>query len=295
MQRSEKGRWPVSSSRGTPASPERRAPAPIRRLAVNSAAESDNKIHSDAEAQRFGYRAALVPGVTLYAYLTQFVVPFFGADWLARGSATLRLLRPAYEGETVVCNAALRNEEGRTILDLTCAREDGTVCADGSAWLHDGDDDGLADAPPLPETVPPEPLPALTPATVPLGVPLAPIDTVVSAEQARAYADETADPSRWWRLDSPFGGPLLPPGMLAGRQARLLRANFSFGPSIHTASEIRHLAPAPAGARYRTGGVIKEAFERKDNHYLVLDALTTADGRPVVRVRHTSIFQVRGS
>ena len=285
----------MSVSRGTPASPERKAPAPIRRLAVNSAAESDNKIHSDAEAQRFGYRAALVPGVTLYAYLTQLVVPFFGAEWLTRGSATLRLLRPVYEGETVVCNAALREEEGGTVLDLACAREDGTVCADGSAWLHDGGEDLLADALPLPETAPPEPLPPLTPATVPLGVPLVPIDTAVSAEHARAYADETADPSRWWRVDSPFGGPLLPPGMLAGRQARLLRANFSFGPSIHTASEIQHLAPAPAGARYRTGGVIRDTFERKGNHYLVLDALTIADGRPVARVRHTSIFQVRPS
>jgi len=66
-------------------------------------------------------------------------------------------------------------------------------------------------------------------------------------------------------------------------------------PSIHTASQIQHLAPAPANARYRTGGVIRETFERNGHQYLVLDALTTADGVPVARIRHTSIFQVRAS
>ena len=107
-------------------------PAPFHQIARNTASDSDNKIHDDAEARRFGYRAALVPGVTLYAYLTRLVVPYFGVEWLARGAASLRLLRPVYEGETVVCSAAVRDAAQGPVLDLTCAREDGTVCAEVS-------------------------------------------------------------------------------------------------------------------------------------------------------------------
>lgn len=284
----------MTASRAAGIPTGRPAPEPIRRLAVNSASESENKIHDDAEALKYGYRGGLVPGVTLYAYLTQLAAPYFGPDWLARGVSSVRLLRPVYEGETVVCSAAPGEREGTLSLDLTCAREDGTVCADGAAWLPAAvAADALAGAPDLPDRAPDQPLPRLTPETIPLGVPLAPLDMRFTSEQAHAYAKETADPAPWWRDGSPLGAALLPPGVIAGRQARLLRHNFTFGPSIHVASAITHLAPARADARYRTGGVIRETFERKGNQYLVLDALTTADGVPVARIRHTSIFQVR--
>ncbi len=285
----------MSAPQGT--SPEAAVPVvppAITRVAVNSAAASENRIHSDEEARRLGYRAALVPGVTLYAYLTQLAVPAFGPAWLAHGAASVRFLRPVYEGEAVTCSASATEHEGLPALRMTCARADGTACAEGLFWLPPADTP-LADLPPLPDISVPDPKRPLTPDAVPLDRPLVPFTTVVTEGEARAYADETNDPSPWYRGPSPFGPALVPPGVLAGRQARLLRHNFSFGPSIHTASEIRHLAPAPVDATYRTGGVIRTTFERNGHHYLVLEAVTTADDRPVVWVRHTSIFRVRGS
>lgn len=82
---------------------------------------------------------------------------------------------------------------------------------------------------------------------------------------------------------------------LALRQTPLLRANFRLvGPSIHVRSVIRHREPAFAGRNYTTRGVIREAFERKGNHYLVLDAETHDDqDRGVCRVEHTWIWYVR--
>jgi hypothetical protein len=277
-----------------PGTATRTLPEPITRIATNSARESVNKIHSPEEAQRFGYAGALVPGVTLYAYMTQLAVPYLGIEWLRRGRATVRLLRPVYEGDAVTCAATPREgtEPGLTIV---CRRADGTVAADGAAWLDGSGADPLVSAPALPDIAPPDPLPPLTPETIPLGLPLAPLTTVSTRDDAIAYADETADPHPWWRESTSAGFPLLPPGVIAGRQARLLRHNFTFGPSIHAASEIWHLALPPATATYRTGGVIRETYERNGHQYLVLDALTTANGEPVARVRHTSIYKVRGS
>jgi acyl dehydratase len=109
-----------------------------------------------------------------------------------------------------------------------------------------------------------------------------------------AYAKETDDPTPWYRGDSPFGGPLLPPGWLAARQATLLRRNFHFGPSIHARSVIRHLAPAFARGTYETHGTIRETYERQGNHYLILDAVTLdGDGVPVCSIEHHTIFAVR--
>lgn len=264
-------------------------PAPISLIARNSAHASDNKIHSDEEARRFGYRAALVPGVTLYAYMTRLVVPYFGADWLARGAATIACLRPIYAGDHITCTATLRREDGGEVLDLACTRDDGTIGATATAWIPT--EPGLMDTA-LPDLSPRETeavKPPLTPDSVPIGRPLNPLDSHFTADAVAAYLTETSDPGVLYGERA-----VLPPGMLAGRQARLLRHNFTFGPSIHTASLIQHLAPAPAPAQYRTGGVIRETRERNGHHYLVLDALTTADGAPVARIRHTSIFQVRG-
>ncbi len=271
-------------------------PTSFRRAAVNNAAESTNKIHSDEEARRRGYAGALVPGVTLYAYLTQLALPQFGPDWLARGAARVRLLRPVYATEEVECRAEPLDGIAPGAIRLTCTRvADGVLCAEGAAWLPDTvPDAALRDLPLLPDLVQPDPLPELTPDRVPLGVPLVPLPLRYTAEDAARYAAETEDNAPYfYEATAPFGTPLLPPGVLAARQANLIRYNFQLGPSIHVASEIQHLAPAPADTLLRTGGVIVEMFERKGNSYLVMDAMSTADDVPVVRVRHTTIFAVR--
>ena len=47
---------------------------PYRVRAKNTSAYSQNKIHDDAVARRLGFKGGLVPGVTIYAYMTHPVV-----------------------------------------------------------------------------------------------------------------------------------------------------------------------------------------------------------------------------
>src|SRR3989441_210846 len=54
--------------------------------ARNTAESPENKIHDDAVARQYGFRGGLVPGVTVYAYLTHPLVAAFGAAWLERGT-----------------------------------------------------------------------------------------------------------------------------------------------------------------------------------------------------------------
>src|SRR5215211_8860378 len=75
---------------------------PVYRVrARNTSVTSDNKIHDDEVAARFGFRGGLVPGVTVYAYMTVPLVAQFSAAWLERGSMQVKFHHPFYEGEEV--------------------------------------------------------------------------------------------------------------------------------------------------------------------------------------------------
>ena len=54
--------------------------------AFNFSAASENKIHDDVVAQKFGFQGGLVPGVEVYAYMSNLPVRQFGAEWLSGGT-----------------------------------------------------------------------------------------------------------------------------------------------------------------------------------------------------------------
>ena len=58
---------------------------PLRVRAVNTAVDSENKIHHDPVAAGYGLRGGLVPGVTVYGYMAAAAMEHFGPEWLDRG------------------------------------------------------------------------------------------------------------------------------------------------------------------------------------------------------------------
>src|SRR5258708_2678901 len=107
---------------------------PYRVSAYNTAHDSENKIHDDSVARRFGFGGGLVPGVDVYAYMTHLAVLRWGRAWLERGTAECRFHKPVYDGEI----ASVAAVEGPAGLELRVESRD-ALCATGSV--------GLADAP----------------------------------------------------------------------------------------------------------------------------------------------------
>src|SRR5215472_15476754 len=103
---------------------------PYRVEARNTSRQSDNKIHDDAVARRFGFAGGLVPGVDVYGYLTRLPVARWGRTWLEHGTAECRFLKPVYDGEWVDLSA-VETADG---LELR-AESRGVVCAEGRAAL----------------------------------------------------------------------------------------------------------------------------------------------------------------
>ena len=67
--------------------------------ALNTAPDSENRIHGDDLAKKYGFQGGLVPGVTISAYLVHPVIEHWGKDWLDRGYANCRITSPLYDKE----------------------------------------------------------------------------------------------------------------------------------------------------------------------------------------------------
>src|SRR5262249_59707340 len=79
---------------------------PVHRVrARNLSRDSENRIHDDEVARRYGFAGGLVTGTTVYAYLSHPLVRLWGQAWLEGGAARIRLTRPIYEGDLVSIEA----------------------------------------------------------------------------------------------------------------------------------------------------------------------------------------------
>src|SRR5262245_31035609 len=105
--------------------------------AVNTSSDSENKIHDDVIARRYGFAGGLVPGITVYAYLTQPLVATFGSAWLSRGTASVKLIKPVLDGEeaTVSGDITSRDPQVGITAELTLTTASTGVCATLSATL----------------------------------------------------------------------------------------------------------------------------------------------------------------
>src|SRR5437764_2026651 len=99
-------------------------------VAYNTARDSENKIHDNTVARRFGFSGGLVPGVDVYAYMAHLPVARWGREFLQHGSLEARFLKPVYDGETGIVSAA----EADGGLAISVKRR-GELCATGHAAM----------------------------------------------------------------------------------------------------------------------------------------------------------------
>src|ERR1700736_6349541 len=98
--------------------------------AYNTAKLSENKMHDDTVAKRFGFSGRLVPGVDVMAYMMHLPVKKWGRAFLERGLIEARFIKPVYDGEI----ANVSGEESDGILSIEVESR-GQLCTTGSASL----------------------------------------------------------------------------------------------------------------------------------------------------------------
>src|SRR5258706_4956677 len=95
--------------------------------AVNTASDSENRIHDNSVAATYGFGGGLVPGVTVYGYMASAVIEHFGQAWLERGAMDVRFHEPIYEGDQVEIMVQPESD-GRV-------RVEAGKCGAGLAWI----------------------------------------------------------------------------------------------------------------------------------------------------------------
>ncbi|MBN8904095.1 MAG: hypothetical protein J0H57_24000, partial [Rhodospirillales bacterium] len=94
--------------------------------AYNTAKASENKIHDDATAQKFGFKGGFVGGVNVYGYMTHLPVQRWGRTWLERGTGEARFAKPVYENAIAEVTAT---EDGDAL--ILQVDSEGVRCAAG--------------------------------------------------------------------------------------------------------------------------------------------------------------------
>ena len=252
--------------------------------AYNTAHSSENKIHDDAVARRFGFSGALVPGIDVYAYMMHLPVERWGRAYLERGTAECRFTHPVYDGE--IAEVTARDDGDAMAIEVRCG---GKSCASGSARLPAAS--AVAPAPDrFPAATPPamESRPAASAATLPTGACLGSIPLEVNAQDVAAYLRDVRETDGLYAREG-----LVHPGTVLRMCNLALLRNVLLGPWIHVGSRVQNFSAARAGETLEARACVADNYERKGHQFVELDVLVLSGARPVAAVRHTAIYRPR--
>jgi acyl dehydratase len=273
----------IRARRGWPEVVPMSALPPYHVAAYNTAKSSENKIHDDATAKRFGFKGGLVGGVHVYAYMSHLPVAHWGRAWLERGTGEARFGKPVYEGDIAEI-AALEDAEGMSLQ----VNSGGELCATGRAGLPDV-------APAAPSLADFRAVPARSDRVAAdeqslkvgdwLGMnPL----TITQDYQTRDIADTRETDPLYLREGIVHSGTVLRCCNWA------LSHNVILPAWMHMGSTVRNLGIARVGDTLNVRAHITKNYEHKGHKWVEIDALVIAnEAKPIARVTHIAIYRPR--
>ena len=250
--------------------------------AFNTAKLSENKMHDDTVARRFGFSGGLVPGVDVMAYMMHLPVAKWGRAFLERGLIEARFVKPVYDGET----ADVTGEDRDGVLAIEVESR-GQLCATGSASLPASAPSlsitDFADTAPVSERKPVDAL------SYELGKWLGTVPRAWAGEAAKEYLTDVRERDPIYLAEA-----LGHPGLVQRVMNRVLVDNAILGPWIHVGSRMQLLSAARRGDELTARAKVTGNYEKKGHRFVELDALVVANRRiPVAHCQHIAIYQPR--
>lgn len=253
-----------------------------RVIARNYVAESENRIHSDEIARKFGFHGALVAGVAVYGHLTYPLVRQLGERWLGHSVSTVRFLKPAYDGETLTVSLA-HTDTGYL---ATCRNSEGVLLAELDSSM--------------PETLPapmdptcfaaprkPRERVEMTWDTVQPMEPFTPWHWQITEDLNQTFTRQVAD-------DLPIYHEAAHPHWLLAVANQALVREYVMPAWIHVGSEIRMHKALKVNETVEVRAVPLEKWERKGHQFIRLYLSYTRDDELTTEIFHTAIFRVAG-
>jgi hypothetical protein len=256
--------------------------APYHVVAFNTAKVSENKIHDDEVARKFGFGGGLVPGVDVYAYMTHLPVERWGREWLEHGTGECRFSKPTYDGDHVTVTAT--ETDGALDIKLECR---GVLCATGAASLPAPAAAPLLAAFPKIAERPSRPAADDKSLAIDTWLGIAPI--LATPELAAEYLRNVRETAPLYEREG-----LIHPVVTLRMCNFALTRNVTFGPWMHVGSKIQNFSAARVGDSLGVRARVTGNYEHKGHLFVDIDALVLADdSRPIARVHHVSIYRPR--
>jgi acyl dehydratase len=253
-----------------------------RGTAYNTSKQSENKIHDDTVARRFGFSGGLVPGVDVMAYMMHLPVAKWGRAFLERGVIEARFVKPVYDGEVAELTGAESN--GALAIEV---QSRGQLCATGSASLPEtAPAISMADYKEVAAVTERKPVNA---ASYEVDKWLGTIPRDWAGDAAREYLADIRESDQIYAQEG-----LGHPGLLQRVMNKVLVDNAILGPWIHVGSRMQLLSAAKTGDVLTARAKVTGNYDKKGHRFVELDALVVADGKtPLAHCHHIAIYQPR--
>ncbi len=250
--------------------------------AYNTAKQSENKMHDDTVARRFGFSGGLVPGVDVMAYMMHMPVAKWGRAFLERGLIEARFVKPVYDGEITDIRAT--EKDGVIAIEVESR---GELCAAGTASLPVSVPTfSIKD---YPATAPVAERKPVGPASYASGQWLGSMPRTWAGDAADEYLDDVREQDAIYVREG-----LGHPGLLQRVMNKVLVDNAILGPWIHVGSRMQLLDAARRGDEITARAKVTDNYEKKGHRFVELDALVVGNGvTPLAHCRHIAIYQPR--
>ncbi len=257
--------------------------------AWNPVPESENRIHSDEVAKAYGFRGALVPGVTVSAYLLHPAAVAWGPAFVERGQAHVVVHRPVYDGERFRVEVEDASDAAY-VARLVDPR--GVHCASAEVTLP-----ARAPKPPRRRGDPllardakrPTASRAVMEAFRKNGLAALPARWAAGAEITRYLRDP--------RAMAPVYGEPGPanPSFVLGLTNWLLGGNVKMSPWLHLETHSQHHRAIEPGMELVVEGAIADLFEKKGHEFVDVDVAIypERESEAAASVRLRAIYRLR--
>ena len=255
---------------------------PYRVSAYNTSKHSENKMHDDTVAKRYGFDGGLVPGVDVMAYMMHLPVAKWGRDFLARGLIEARFIKPVYDGE--LTDVTGQESNGGIAIQVESR---GELCATGSASLPPAAPSfSLSDFVEVAAVAERKPVNATSYAFEKW---LGAVPRSWAAEAAKEYLADIRETETIYAREG-----LGHPGLLPRVMNKVLVDNAIMGPWIHVGTRMQLLSAAGIGDELTARAKVVGNYDKKGHRFVELDALVVANGKiPLAHCHHTAIYQPR--
>ena len=255
---------------------------PHRVSAYNTSKHSENKMHDDTVAKRYGFIGGLVPGVDVMAYMMHLPVAKWGRAFLERGLIEARFVKPVYDGEL----ADVTGEERNGVLAIQVESR-GELCATGTASL-----------PRLHHRFRFPTLSRLRRWPSASRWMQRPMPSANGSARCRARGRRMRPRNIWRIFAKPKrftpGRGSATPACLPRVMNKVLVDNAIMGPWIHVGTRMQLLSAGRIGDELTARAKVVGNYDKKGHRFVELDALVVANGKtPLAHCHHIAIYQPR--